>query len=253
MTIPCKARAEHRPSWVVLGREVCKIAGSPDIWHTPGTSTLLCTVCNVAWRSSSRYVDQLPDHERVLTVADIYSAGEAKARAVAELIEQHPLLAELTYSRYRTSLAGHSTFLVDVAEKFAERGTLTKRQIETVERIIRERIQKANELQLAREVLRAAERALGHEPAPEGDATVEGVVEQSWLPEPSGFETVPRWRMRVRADGGYVIECAVPAPIRRVAVGDDLLGRRVRVSAWWKRRSLMESWGVRPKRDSQVL
>jgi hypothetical protein len=262
MAIPCRDLTGHRSSWVVLGRDVCRLSGQPELgeWATPGTSTLLCTVCRVAWRSSAKYVAELPDLHPA-------PPPDPVPGRIAELVEQRPLLAELTYRSEHGALAGEDfpfnsvRFLHDVARRFLRVGRLSEPQIEACCAIIAQRIERANEVDRQRRAAEAARDVLGERLAPEGDQEVQGVVERAWeLPAPEDGLSPPTSRMLLRAERGFTVEVTVPAVIRRALQErglalTGLVGQQVVLHAKLRRRpdDLTAAWGRYPKPTSKLV
>lgn len=250
MAIPCKDRVEHRPiAWAVLGRDICRIATEPALgeWPTPGTSTVTCTICHVAWRSSAQYVRSLPDRYPTF-VNEIWSD-------ICWYIETYPLLVELTYWQQEDSLAGRSSFLRDVGRQFTTRGRLSAKQRDSAEQVVQYAITRANDQQRAAVQRLALVASLGSRVAPEGPTVVLGRVEEAWDHEPfDGAPGVPK--MKVLADEGYQVEGTVPAGIRRQVVAlTDLVGRRVKlhVDLSPQSGSLTRAWARRPRPTSKLL
>lgn len=135
MTIACLDRVQHRQFWAVLDRDRCRGDNSGTSWETPGTSTLTCLVCQVAWRSRAKYVAQMPD---LPPRGPVESERSKRIRALCEL---HPLLAELTYHDHRHSLAHRVAFLRSVGNQLDQYGRLSERQIEVAQEVILQKME----------------------------------------------------------------------------------------------------------------
>lgn len=150
--------------------------------------------------------------------------------AVHELCEKHPLLVELTYIKSGNPLftgERYNDFLCDVAWKFVRQGKLSERQINAVERCIRGAMKYTAAVE-ASERKRAAERQEIKEAGvsfPDGErVTVTGTV-LSVKESENDFGIT--YRMTVKSDDGYRVNCTVPS-----AILDDVdKGHRVRFDA----------------------
>lgn len=127
------------------------------------------------------------------------AAGRKAQKLTAKieaLIEAHPLLAELTYIRYDEC---RSQFLCDLSTRLRMYGELSDRQIEAVERTMREGIR--------RQAQRDAEDAAA-KPAPLGRVVVCGEV-ISIQDKETDFGRV--WKMTVRTQEGWAVYVTVPS------------------------------------------
>lgn len=141
----------------------------------------------------------------------------ATADRIADLVEDHPLLAELTYPQIEDWAGG---FVSDVAYKFRRDGRLSERQIEAVESAILREIEYRE-----RDAQRAAEEAAAT-PVPVTDEriTVEGVVlTTKWQDSDYGYGGM---KMLIKTDAGWKVWGSVPSSI------DPVKGNRVSFAAY---------------------
>lgn len=249
MAIPCKDRARHRfTAWEVLDRNWCRESNSSPGWPTPGTHTLTCSACHVAWRSRAKYAAELPTMENANPIA----------RKIAELVDEYPRLAELTYWSHRSALAGvHGTkFLHSVGIQLTERGSLSDKQVVVADKVIDDWVWKLNEKAEREAAIRAYLEALGESLAPEGPQVVVGTVERVWTPErhADALED-PLPKMLLRADQGFTVEVTVPKVLRRALKPSRLVGWRVELHAHLKRKSgdWTAAWGSHPLQKTALL
>jgi hypothetical protein len=250
MTITCWNRDAHRDRWRVLTRDAVKYHQGDLPTATPGRSTLLCTVCQVVWRSGAGYVAEIPDVDQVLP-----DDNPIPAR-IAGWVAEHPQLAELTYWTEKSALAGTGldsvAFLHDVGQWFCRTGKLSERQLHWSLVRIDKAVVRANEEQTRQRV----HDALGMSLAPQGEQVVPGIVEHVWrLPggTPAGAPGSPK--MLVRHEHGWALEVTVPASLRRrVDPVEALVGRRVEVYAHLSRSpDLTVAWGRNPTQETRLL
>lgn len=137
--------------------------------------------------------------------------------AIADLVDAHPLLAELTYPQ---TGEWSGSFLADVAYRFRRDGQLSERQVTAAEgAVLREIEWRARDA--ARDAQRAAEAATAT-PVPSGRMVIEGeVLSTKW--QETGFGETQK--MLVKHDSGWKAWGTVPAAI------DVEKGDRVRFTA----------------------
>lgn len=254
MAIPCRDRVGHRPEWVLLDCNWCRLNSRDPGWPTPGRHTVSCKICRVAWRSTAKYVEQLP----TLVLAEYIDPVQDR---INDLCQRHPLVTELTYHIEWSALAGldfsgHSvSFLHSVANRFVVDGRLTDRQLSAVEHIVREKIYLANRKQAEHESLRAREVSYGTRLAPQGQQIVIGRVERVWRATQASDAGSPVWKMLMRADDGFTVESTIPAGFLRALKPHRLIGRRIELHARLSRQSSdwSAAWGSYPKRSCALL
>lgn len=252
----CSSRDQHAHRWVVLARNGAFHPRLQMRWVPSNVSKVWCPACGVAWRTSALYVRELPDADQ--SMRDLNPREER----IAALVDEYPLLAELTYVGNGGTADQSPTFLADVGRRFLQYGTLTPRQIAAsegaVQRLQARRAQR-DEFLAEQAALRAS---LGSAVAPSGRHTVVGLIEAAWREDPAEESTdlhpfgaqYARTRMRVRADEGFSVECTVPASLLREH-GDQLNGRRIELpvdlSPKWD--APTEAWGSYPSQKSRLL
>lgn len=242
MSIPCKERVEHRPSWVVLDLDWCRSSAADLGQSTPGRHTVACQVCHVAWRSTAKYARELP------------YLGNSFELKLIELCREHPLLAELTYHIERDALVNTVTFLISVAEQLVDFGKLSPRQIEIVERIVAEHVARETNRRMAEQAHRERLRANGLRMAPEGRLRARGTVARAWMER---FDhRVPSVPKMIVNYGDWTSEGTVPAGVARlVDTIEELVGRTVELDAYFRRKEFMsaEAWASRPSVKSCLV
>lgn len=245
----CVDRVGHRSFWVVSARH-----GYPDPqrgmrWRVTASSTVWCPECKIAWRTSAMYVQDLPD-------ADRSTDGEMpfltnRQRQITQLVEEYPLLVELTYYQHKGSLAHSNNFLTDLGYRLTTFGSLTLRQIVTAESAIMDRMERQGkrDTHLAENALESGITV------PSGAYGVRGLILSVWHEGPETHDTAyERTRMRVRADEGFIVECTVPAGLLR-RHGEGMSGRRISMPITLKPKWDVpgEAWGSYPSQDSRLL
>lgn len=146
---------------------------------------------------------------------------QAKAAKIEQLVDEHPLLAELTYEQ---ALEEASDFVWDVAFKFRRYGELSERQIEAVERAILRDVE-WRERRVRWDTERAVEDAAA-EDAPSGKTEVTGtVLSTKWKDHEFGSTL----KMTVKDDRGFRVWVSVPKSIH--VNGEPRNGDRVRLVA----------------------
>lgn len=250
MAIPCTDREEHRPLyWAVLDREWLRLGSWDPGESTPGTSTLTCRMCKVAWRSKAKYATELPD------LVKTTEAWELNQRAIAEIVQIYPLLAELTYWTAPDALAcEREPFLHDLGRKLESKGYLTQRQIDTAWLVITNRIGRANRAQILAGERADRIRVAGDWLAPEGFQAVVGLVEEAWMEDTPG--PGQRRMMVLRSDQGFRVRGTVPVClVQGLTSVTELRGRRVELHADLTRSR--DDWAVayarRPRQTSRLL
>jgi hypothetical protein len=159
----------------------------------------------------------------------------AKRDRIAALVDEHPLLAWLTYNVGDWSDGSSFGFLVDLSYKLTKYGELSERQIEAVERAIVRETERAA-VKAAREVAKAALVESGVR-APEGRLVVEGeiVSVKEHETEDHFGNPITTWKMTVRTDAGWLAWSTLPAAIYDAVRWDaglpSLVGQRVTFTA----------------------
>jgi hypothetical protein len=153
-----------------------------------------------------------------------------KRDRIAALVDEHPLLAWLTYPD-----AIENTFVADIAYKLRRDGELSERQIEAVESAIVRDTERAV-AKAAREAAKAALVEAGVQ-APEGRLVVEGeiVSVKEHETEDHFGNPITTWKMTVRTDAGWLAWSTLPAAIYDAVRWDaglpSLVGQRVTFTA----------------------
>jgi len=162
---------------------------------------------------------------------------------IDSLIEQHPILQRLLNGE------GQSPFLADVRRKFVERGRLSDRQIEAVQRAFDGEARRA-QWEAARRARAEELRASGVE-APEGRVQVEGKVisskqHGSWF----GHRYFESTKVTILHDSGWKCWVTLPESLS----GEEPVGRRVRLTATLKKsdRDPAFAFGKRPSNAEYV-
>lgn len=132
---------------------------------------------------------------------------KAKTVKIAELVEAHPLLAELTYNQ-RGTTTDSDEFLFSISEKLTKYGELSERQIEVATKTIVRR--------MGWQAKRDAEAAVRPAaPAPYGRMAIVGeIVYADW--RDNGFGS--SLKVRIYTDKGYSVWCSLPI---KLVTGDD--------------------------------
>lgn len=165
--------------------------------------------------------------------------------AIAELVEVHPLLAELTYFNV-DGIAGHSTFLAELGGKLRQYGTLSERQIVVAERIIREEIAKQAKRDAVAAAKRAAEAAKPElTPVPEGRFVLKGIVDGFWTKRGHDYygRPVASEKMWIVDAEGHRVSVGIPSGLDLVEVGTEL---QLTVTVQRDKREAHKGWGSRP-------
>lgn len=175
--------------------------------------------------------------------AALRAAAAAKSAATREANRRHDIaaeitewlagqderLAELTY-RDNGGLLDDNDFLSDVAYKMFRYGNLSQRQVDAVLAAVTRdaaRNGRTDERDAA-----DAERKANATPAPAGRIEVAGTVEHTWWKEGDYGMAA---KMRLAADGGYLVVSTVPAAlVEQVTTLDELRGRAVAFTATLK-------------------
>lgn len=200
----------------------------------------LASIAGGLVRYGSLTPKQLAAVLRVVPQVQAEIAAEAEEQDhSAEFVKAHPLLAHLG-----TELVAGIDFLDKMTESLKAWGSLTERQLAATERIIREKLERAE---------KAAEvKAAGIEIPTEGRVTVTGRV-TGVKEEPCdyrGYYDV----MTVQTDAGYTVEVTVPAKLLEIVENDAeaLIGQRVRFDAQLiaQHRTPGAAWGKRPTKPA---
>lgn len=160
------------------------------------------------------------------------------AKAVEELVESHPLLAELTYFN-TDGIAACSSFLADLGGRLRQYGSLSERQIAVAERIIGEEI--------AKQAKKDAQRIVKVErtPVPEGRIELKGVIDGFYTSRKEIYQGhyVATEKMWVVSSEGHRVSVSVPSGLDLVEVGTRL---QVTVTVRRDEREAHKGWGTRP-------
>lgn len=162
----------------------------------------------------------------------------AKVERIAELVAEHSVLGQLIDS---ACASAYGDFIADVAYRFRSNGELSQRQIEAVERIIPQQIERAHEQALRMD----AEWGAPVVPAPAGRMVVTGeVLSTRWQDNDFGG----CFKMLVKATEGYRVWVTVPADL------DVERGQHVKFTATLKPKAEDPAFaiGSRPAKASIV-